>query len=162
MLTTLLLAGAVILAGCSQTDPQTGAQTGSQTQAQAASAPIFHTNPAQVKAGFPFSEAVELDGLVFLSGQIGTLPDTGALIEGGIEAEARQTMENIGATLEGLDLGFEDVVKCSVMIDDMADWPAFNTVYAEFYDGRFPARSAFGADGLALGAVVEVECIAAR
>ena len=79
----------------------------------------------------------------------------------GIEAQARQTMDNIGAVLKAQGLGWGDVVKCTVMLDNMADWPAFNTVYVTYFpDGKFPARSAFGADGLALGALVEVECIA--
>lgn len=125
-----------------------------------AGAPVFHFNPAFKEKGYPFSEAVEAGGFVFLSGQIGTDPKTAELVEGGIEPQSRQTMENIKAALARRDLTFADVVKCTVMIDDMADWPAFNTVYAEYFDGEFPARSAFGADGLALGAAVEVECIA--
>ena len=68
-------------------------------------------------------------------------------------------MDNIGAVLKRPDLGFGDVVKCTVMLDNMADWPAFNKVYVTYFpDGKFPARSAFGADGLALGALLEVEC----
>ena len=107
----------------------------------------------------PFSSAVRAGDTVYLSGEIGrradgTLPD-------GIEAQARQTMDNIGAALKSAGLGWGDVVKCTVMLDDMADWPAFNQVYATYFpDGEFPARSAFGADGLALGALLEVECIA--
>ena len=78
-----------------------------------------------------------------------------------MEAQARQTMDNIGAILKGQGLGFGDVFKCTVMLDDMADWPAFNKVYVTYFpDGKFPARSAFGADGLALGALVELECTA--
>ncbi len=107
----------------------------------------------------PFSSAVRAGDTVYLSGEIGrrtdgTLPD-------GIEAQARQTMDNIGAALKSAGLGWGDVVKCTVMLDDMADWPAFNQVYVTYFpDGQFPARSAFGADGLALGALLEVECIA--
>lgn len=110
----------------------------------------------------PFSEAVEVGGTVYLSGQIGVEPGTLSLVEGGMEAEARQTMDNIGRTLEAAGLGFGDVVKCIVMLEDMADWPAFNAVYAERFEAPYPARSALGADGLALGALVEVECIAVR
>lgn len=107
----------------------------------------------------PFSEAVRVGDTLYLSGQIGIAPD-GKLPEG-IEAQARQTMDNIGATLKGQGLGWGDVVKCTVMLDNMADWPAFNKVYVTYFpDGKFPARSAFGADGLALGALLEVECIA--
>ena len=105
----------------------------------------------------PFSTAVRAGNTVYLSGEIGrradgTLPD-------GFKAQARQTMDNIGAVLKGQGLGFGDLVKCTVMLDNMADWPAFNGVYRTYFDGgKFPARSAFGADGLALGALVEVEC----
>ena len=97
--------------------------------------------------------------LLFLSGSSGSVPD--GKLPAGMEAQARQTMENIGAVLKGQGLGFGDVVKCTVMLDDMADWPAFNKVYVTYFpDGKYPARSAFGADGLALGALVEVECMA--
>jgi reactive intermediate/imine deaminase len=105
----------------------------------------------------PFSEAVRVGDMLYLSGQLGNKPD-GTLPEG-IEAQARQTMDNIGAVLKRSNLGFGDVVKCTVMLDNMADWPAFNKVYVTYFpDGKFPARSAFGADGLALGALLEVEC----
>ena len=146
---------ALALSACSEPQAQ-------EAQAPQTSTPIFHADPVFKEKGYPFSQAVEVGGFIFLSGQIGTAPGSDALVEGGIEAEARQTMDNIGAALDGLGLSFDDVVKCTVMIDDMADWPAFNAVYASYFEGDFPARSAFGADGLALGAAVEVECIAWR
>jgi reactive intermediate/imine deaminase len=123
--------------------------------------------PAQAKPpeyfgsdmGFPFSEAVQVGDMLFLSGQIGNAPGTGAPVPGGIAAEAKQTMDNIGAVLKRRGLGYDSLVKCTVMLADMKDWPAFNTVYATYFKpGRFPARSAFGANGLALGSRVEVEC----
>jgi 2-iminobutanoate/2-iminopropanoate deaminase len=105
----------------------------------------------------PFSPAVRVGDMVYLSGMLGGRAD-GTMPEG-IEAQARQTMENIRAVLAMAGLGFEHVVRCTVMLEDMADWPAFNRVYVEYFQpGRLPARSAFGADGLALGALVEVEC----
>lgn len=122
----------------------------------------YHSSGAFEGQNLPFTEAVEAGGLVFLSGQIGVKPGTLTLVEGGIEAEARQTMDNIGATLEAADLTFADVIKCTVMLSDMADWPAFNAVYTEYFEAPYPARSAFGANGLALGGSLEVECIAAR
>jgi len=131
-------------------------------QPLAAADVTYHSSGAFEGQNLPFTEAVEVDGLVFLSGQIGVKPGTLELVEGGIEAEARQTMDNIGATLEAADLTFADVVKCTVMLADMADWPAFNEVYVEYFDAPYPARSAFGASGLALGGSLEVECIAAR
>jgi 2-iminobutanoate/2-iminopropanoate deaminase len=107
----------------------------------------------------PFSEAVRVGDMLYLSGQIGIGPD--GKLPDGIDAQARQAMDNIGAVLKQQGLGFGDVVKCTVMLDNMTDWPAFNKVYVTYFpDQKFPARSAFGADGLALGALLEVECLA--
>ena len=123
---------------------------------------VEHLNTeAALGADLPFSQAVRVGDLVFLSGALGTVPGTLSLAEGGIEGEARQTMTNIRATLEAFGMGMPDVVKCTVMLADIAEWPAFNAVYREFFERPFPARSAFAASGLALGARVEVECIAA-
>lgn len=107
----------------------------------------------------PFSTAVRAGDTVYLSGALGIDAD-GKLGEG-MGAQARLAMDNLGAGLKAAGLGWGDVVKCTVMLDNMADWPAFNQVYVTYFpDKKFPARSAFGADGLALGALVEVECIA--
>ncbi len=107
----------------------------------------------------PFSSAVRAGDTVYLSGALGVGTD-GKLVEG-MAAQARLAMDNLGVALKQAGLGFGDVVKCTVMLDDMKDWPAFNQVYVTYFpDGKFPARSAFGADGLALGALLEVECIA--
>lgn len=109
----------------------------------------------------PFSEAVRVGDLLFLSGQIGTVPGETRLVEGGIGPETRRTLENIRAALERHGSSLDRVVKCTAMLADMAEWPAMNDVYATYFpEGRRPARSAFGADGLALGARVEIECIA--
>ena len=105
----------------------------------------------------PFSSAVRVGDVLYLSGQIGLgadgrLPDE-------MEAQARQTMENIGAVLASAGRGWSDVFHCTAMLENMADWPAFNRIYVTYFTpGRLPARSALGADGLALGALVEVEC----
>jgi reactive intermediate/imine deaminase len=107
----------------------------------------------------PFSSAVRAGDTVYLSGAVGITPD-GKLAEG-LEAQARLAMDNLGAALKSAGLGWGDVAKCTVMLDNMADWPAFNKVYVTYFpDGKYPARSAFGTDGLALGALLEVECIA--
>ena len=107
----------------------------------------------------PFSTAMRAGDTVYLSGALG-IDATGKLAEG-MAAQARLAMDNLGAGLKQAGLGWGDVVKCTVMLDDMKDWPAFNQVYVTYFpDGKFPARSAFGADGLALGALLEVECIA--
>jgi 2-iminobutanoate/2-iminopropanoate deaminase len=132
----------------------------SDASAQAQRPVVEHIGtPMLGEQRLPFSSAVRVGDLLFLSGQIGNTPD--GKLPAGIEAQARQAMENIGAVLKGQGLGFGDLVKCTVMLDDMKDWPAFNKVYVTYFpDGNYPARSAFGADGLALGALLEVECIA--
>ena len=99
--------------------------------------------------------------MLFLSGQMGNLPGTLTLAPGGIEAQAKQTMLNIKASLEAHGYAMNNIVKCTVMLADMADWPAFNAVYTTFFEKPYPARSAFGANGLALGGLLEVEVIAA-
>lgn len=108
----------------------------------------------------PFSEAVRVDDTLYLSGQIGVVPGSLKLVPGGIKEETRQTMENIRITLEAHGYTMRDVVKCTVMLADISEWAAFNDVYRTFFPERYPARSALGANGLALGARVEVECIA--
>lgn len=110
-----------------------------------------------------FSSAIRSGDLIFLSGQIGALPgvDPPQLVEGGIDPETRQTLDNIVATLAAADATVADIVKCTVFLADMADYDAMNQVYLEYFSSDPPARSALGANGLALGARVEIECIAA-
>jgi reactive intermediate/imine deaminase len=112
-------------------------------------------------ASRPFSPAVRAGGLLFLAGKLGT-DSTGKLAPGGIQAETRQAMENIGAELRKAGSGFDRVLKCTVFLADMAEWAAMNEVYAPFFpDGKRPARTAVAVNGLALNARVEIECIAA-
>jgi 2-iminobutanoate/2-iminopropanoate deaminase len=108
----------------------------------------------------PFSPAVRVGNLLFLAGKVGT-DATGKLVPGGIRAETRQVMENIRAEVERNGTSMDRVVKCTVFLADMAEWATMNEVYTTFFPGPKPARSAFGANGLALGARLEVECIAA-
>lgn len=108
-----------------------------------------------------FSPAVRTGNLVFLSGQIGVRPGTLELVSGGIAPETAQTLEHIKAVLEGIGLGMEDVVKCTVFLADMRDYAAMNEVYARYFPADPPARSTVAGSGLALGARVEIECIAA-
>jgi len=122
--------------------------------------PEFLNSGKVLPATLPFSEAVRVGNTLHLSGQIGVTHGTMTLVQGGMEAQARQTMENIRTTLTAHGYAMSDVVKCTVMLADMADWPAFNAVYQTFFTPPFPARSALGANGLALGARVEVECLA--
>lgn len=106
----------------------------------------------------PFSDARRSGDLLILSGQLGNVPGTLELAPGGLEGQAKQTMENIKAIVEAHGLTMNDVVKCTVMLADMNDWAAFNEIYVAYFPGRKPARSAFGAAGLALGGRLEVEC----
>jgi 2-iminobutanoate/2-iminopropanoate deaminase len=123
---------------------------------------IEYLNSGKVlPTNLPFSEAVRVGSTLYLSGQIGLVPGTRKVVEGGIKAEARQTMENIKTSLEAHGYAMSDVVKCTAMLVDMSEWGVFNEVYASFFSAPYPARSALGANGLALGARVEVECIAA-
>lgn len=130
--------------------------------AQAAERPrvTFINSESAKAANYPFSQAVQVGHTLYLSGQIGTDPANGKLVTGGIVAEARQAMQNIEDLLAGQGHSMRDVVKCTVMLADIKEWPAFNEVYRGFFDGDYPARSAFAGSGLALGARAEVECIA--
>jgi reactive intermediate/imine deaminase len=108
-----------------------------------------------------FSPAVRTGNLVFLSGQIGNVPGTLELVPGGIAPETEQTLTGIRTLLEGIGLSMADVVKCTVFLADIADYQAMNEVYARFFPEDPPARSTLAASGLALGARVEIECVAA-
>jgi len=110
----------------------------------------------------PFSPAVRVGDIIFLAGQVGVNADaSGGLVPGGIEAETRQTMDNIKKVLTDIGSSMDKVVKCTVMMADMKEWDRMNEVYRTYFSpGRLPARSAFGSNGLALGARVEIECIA--
>jgi len=107
----------------------------------------------------PFSSAVRVDNTLYLSGNIGNIPGTMEIAEGGIHGETRQTMENISAVLNEFGSSMDNVVKCTVFLADMSEWDAMNDVYRTFFK-KPPARSALGASGLALDARVEIECIA--
>lgn len=119
----------------------------------------YINSTASKALGLPFSQAVRVGDILYLSGALGNASGKLELVSGGIEAETRQTMENIGATLKENGLTFANVFKCTVMLADMAEWDAFNHIYVSYFEpDRLPARSAFGANGLALGARVELEC----
>lgn len=110
-----------------------------------------------------FSSAVRSGDLIFLSGSLGALPGVSPpqIIEGGIEAETHQTMENIITVLDAAGATLEDLIKCTVFLADIGDYAAMNSVYLEYFPSDPPARSAMAGSGLALGALVEIECIAA-
>jgi reactive intermediate/imine deaminase len=116
----------------------------------------YHSRPG---SGAPFSPAVRVGDLVYASGQIGIRPD--GSIPPDMADQAKLAMEHVGEALALAGASFDDVFQCRVMLADMKQWPAFNAVYLRYFKpGRLPARSAFGANGLALGAGVEVECTA--
>ena len=108
----------------------------------------------------PFSEAVRVGHMLYLSGQIGIDNKTSKVVEGGIAAETRQTLENIKATLEKHGSTMDEVVKCIVFLADIAEWAEMNKVYTTYFPSDPPARSAVGVSGLALGARTEIECTA--
>ena len=122
----------------------------------------FYSSQLSLDQGFPFSDIVETNGgLIFISGLVGT-DETGELVTGGLEAETHAIFRQMNTYLAHLNLNLSDVVKCLVMIDDIAQWGDFNGVYTQYFKTPYPARSAMGADGLALGASLELECIAVR
>ena len=114
------------------------------------------------KNNLPFSEAVAFGDLLFLSGQIGIKPGATSLVKGGIQAETRQTMLNIKNTLEKYGSSMNKIIKCTIFLGDMNQWADMNIAYLEALGDHRPARSALGANGLALNGSVEIECIAAR
>ncbi len=114
---------------------------------------------AEIPRRVPFSEAVRVGRLLYLSGQIG-IDKTGNVVPGGITAETHQAMENIRLTLEKHGSSLDRIIKVTVMLADMSEWEKMNEVYVTFFKDHLPARSAFGTSGLALGARVEIECIA--
>lgn len=119
----------------------------------------FYTSAEARAAGLPFSDAVRVGDVLYLSGALGNVPGKMELVSGGIEAETRQTMENIGSVLRARGLSFADIFKCTVMLADIGEWTAFNRVYLTYFKpDRLPARSAFAAAALALNARVELEC----
>ena len=115
--------------------------------------------PGTEDMDLPFSSAVRVDNMLYLSGALGYDYEAGGLVDGGIQAETRKTLENISQTLENFGSSMEKVVKCTVFLADMSEWAAMNEVYTTFFPNK-PARSALGVNGLALGARTEIECIA--
>lgn len=110
----------------------------------------------------PYSQAIEANGFVYASGQLPIDPATGAFPEGGIKEQTRQSLLNAQAILQQAGLDLKNVVKTTVLLADIADFGAMNEVYAEFFSQPYPARSAFAVKALPTGALVEIECIAAR
>ena len=113
-----------------------------------------------LQKGYPFSEATIVNGIVYVSGQIGTLKD-GRLIQGGIKKETLQSLKNIESILDRLGGSKQDIFKCTCMLRTIEDWPSMSKAYKTFFEkDKLPSRSAFAGSGLAMGALVEIECMA--
>lgn len=138
--------------------PATPASGAASTDAGAPEVEYFQ-GPGMENLDLPFSAAVRVGDTLYLSGMIGNVPGTMELAPGGIQGQTRQALENIKATLEHVGSSMDNVVKCTVFLADMSEWQAMNEIYVTFFD-KMPARSAFGANGLALDGKLEIECIA--
>ncbi len=121
----------------------------------------FHKSHELSRANVPFSDAVEINNLLFLTGQIGKDHKAGKLVDGGIEAETKQVIKNIEDVLKHHNLSLDNVVKCTVILKDINDFKAFNSVYTQYFTKK-PARTTFAAAGLAGGASIEIDVIAAK
>lgn len=122
---------------------------------------VLHTNQAPAAIG-PYSQAIEVNGFVFASGQIPIDPVTGEFVEGGIKEQTRQALTNASHIMKEAGIDLSHVVKTTVFLSDMADFAAMNEVYSTFFKEPYPARSAVAVKTLPKGALVEVECIAAK
>lgn len=122
---------------------------------------IINTDKAPKAIG-PYSQAVEANGILFISGQVPIDPATGKLIEGGIKEQTEQVMKNIGAILEAAGLNYSNVVKSTCLLSDMDNFAAMNEIYGRYYTTDMPARAAYGVVRLPLGVLIEIETIATR
>ena len=122
---------------------------------------IISTDQAPSAVG-PYSQAVEANGMLFISGQIPLNPASGIIVGDDIHDQTEQVMENLGAILEEAGYSYSDVVKCTCLLDDMDNFKAMNEVYARYFTGEQPARAAFGVVKLPLGVKIEIEAIAAK
>lgn len=122
---------------------------------------IIHTAKAPAALG-PYSQAVEINGSLFISGQVPLDPASGKLVDGGITEQTEQVMNNIAAILDEAGYTFEDVVSSTCLLSDMSDFKSMNKVYEQFYKADQPARAAFAVKELPLGALVEIVTVAVR
>ena len=123
--------------------------------------PVFYPSHDLKKSNAPFSEAVQVGNTFYLSGQIGRNPETRALAEGGIQPQTAQTIKNIAAVLNHHGMDLQNVVKATVILDNIDDFKAFNEVYSKYFTQK-PARTTFAAAGLAVGAKIEIEVVAVK
>ena len=122
---------------------------------------IISTQNAPAAVG-PYSQAIEVNGTLYISGQIPLVPETATMIEGGITQQTEQVMKNIRAILDEAGYSFSDVIKSTCLLSDMANFKAMNEVYAQYYKQDMPARAAFAVKGLPLDALIEIETIAVK
>lgn len=122
---------------------------------------IIHTQNAPAAIG-PYSQAVEANGMLFISGQVAISPETGKVVDGGIAKQTEQVMKNIDAILKEAGYGFRDVIKSTCLLSDMGNFAAMNAVYGKYYPENPPARAAFAVKELPLGVLVEIETIAVK
>ena len=120
------------------------------------------STPNELEAIGPYSQAIEMNGTLYISGQIPIDPATGKVVEGGIVEQTEQVMRNIGAILEAAGYTFQDVVKSTCLLSDIANFKAMNEVYGNYYKENSPARAAFAVKDLPAGALVEIETIAMK
>lgn len=121
---------------------------------------VIHTNSAPAAIG-PYSQAVQMGDLLFTSGQLGIVPETGELVQG-VEAQTEWALKNLGAILAEAGMSYANVLKTTVFVADLADFSKVNAIYQKFFDGAYPARSCVQVAALPKGGLVEVECIAAK
>ncbi|MDX1362577.1 RidA family protein [Arenibacter latericius] len=132
-----------------------------ELMAQQEQAPIFHESHVERKKDAPFSDAVQVGNLFYLSGQIGIDNKTRTIVSGGIVAETKQTIKNIQEVLLHHGMNLNNVVKCTVILNSMADFATFNEVYSNYFPQK-PARTTFAASGLAMDAKIEIEVVAVK
>ena len=117
------------------------------------------TSPELPPAAGPFSQAIKVDGFLYLSGQVAQDPATGKMVEGGIVAETERVLQNLSAVLKAAGKSFDDVVRAGVFLTSMSDFAAMNGIYAKYFSQPFPARTTIGAAALPLGACVEIDLV---
>jgi 2-iminobutanoate/2-iminopropanoate deaminase len=118
--------------------------------------------PGVPPSDYPFSQVVEANGFVFLAGQVGSAPDGHGAVPGGIEAETRAMLDNVGRLLEAAGLAFKDVVKCTIYLLDFSEFAAMNAIYREYFPSEPPTRATVGVTALAADFRIEIEVLAAR
>lgn len=147
----------IVMSGC-RFEPVERSVGGGGDPVDAAAAMEFFASDQHRARGLPFSEGVRVGDMIYLSGMLGRSPETRQLVEGGVRAETRQVLENIAVALTRFGSSMDRVVKCTVILADIAEFAAMNEVYAEFFPGDKPARTGFAAAALAAGARIEIEC----